>query len=142
MFAHPQCQCTNAGLGELALILAHSGGKLDAYVYFYLPAGEADTWAQSSLWHAAKAIPGVHVLEDRGAAVAKSFGVFTSGQTLLYSSGGQLQFKGGITAYRGHSGDNAGRSAIAALVRGETMTLLAAGPVVTPVFGCSLRGEQ
>src|SRR6185503_18823559 len=126
---------SRASLGELAILSAHNGGKLDAHVFFYLPAQETSTWAQTQLWRDATAIPGVHAIEDREAVVAKAFGSFTSGQTLLYDADGRLLFKGGITAFRGHSGDNAGRLAITAMLQGETMPSL---PVVTPVFGCSL----
>jgi len=139
MFAHPHCECSHASLGELAIIMAHAQGQVEADVFFYLPAGEASAWARTDLWQSASAIPGVRVFEDREAAVAQSFGAFTSGQTLLYDAGGRLVFKGGITGFRGHSGDNAGRSAVTALLQeppGEN-TL----PVMTPVLGCSLRGE-
>ena len=140
MFAHPQCQCSRATVGELAIVMAHAQGQLEADVFFYLPAREAGTWARTDLWRSASAIPGVRVHEDREAALAQTFGAFTSGQTLLYDAAGRLLFKGGITAFRGHSGDNAGRSAIAALLQGgapQRNTL----PVMTPVLGCSLRGE-
>jgi hypothetical protein len=143
MFVHPRCPCSTASVGELAIIMAHAQGRLDTDVFVYLPAREASTWAITDLWRSAAAIPGVRVFEDREASVAKSFGVFTSGQTLLYDTRGNLLFNGGITAFRGHSGDNAGRSAIMALLRGETPSqhTLPALPVVTPVLGCSLRGE-
>jgi hypothetical protein len=140
MFAHPQCECSRATIGELAILMARAHGQLEADVFFYLPKREAGTWARTDLWRSASAIPGVRVHEDREAAVAQSFGAFTSGQTLLYDARGRLLFKGGITGLRGHSGDNAGRSAITALLLGETprhYTL----PVMTPVLGCSLRGE-
>ena len=140
MFAHPQCPCTTASVGELAILMAQAGGKLDAQVFFYLPGYEATSWANTDLWRTASAIPGVRVFEDRRAAVAKSFGSFTSGQTLLYDPAGRLLFKGGITAYRGHSGDNAGRTLITALLRGE-IPARADLPLATPVFGCSLREE-
>jgi hypothetical protein len=140
MFVHPQCACTSASLGELAIILAHAQGKLDADLFFYLPASQPSTWAKTDLWLNAGAIPGVHVFLDRDAAMARSFGVFTSGQTLLYDSRGRLLFKGGITAFRGHSGDNAGRSAITALLHNESSSRNSP-PVETPVLGCSLRGE-
>jgi len=140
MFTHPQCQCTSASLGELAIIMAHAGGQLDAQVFFYLPAHEASTWARTDLWRTASSIPGVRVFEDHEAVVAKSFGTYTSGQTLLYDSKGRLLLKGCIKAYRGHSGDNEGRSVIIALLRGEAPAQTSL-PVVTPVFGCSLRGE-
>jgi hypothetical protein len=139
MFVHPQCPCSRASLGELAILMAHAGGKLDAKVFFYLPAAEPDSWAVTDLWQSAAAIPGVQVFADRRSAVAQNFGVFTSGQTLLYGSNGRLAFKGGITAYRGHSGDNAGRLAITELLYGADSARDL--PVTTPVFGCSLRGE-
>jgi hypothetical protein len=140
MFAHPQCECTRATLGELAILMAQANGQLDADVFFYLPAGEESPWAQTDLWKTASAIPGVRPFEDHDADMAKQFGVFTSGQALLYSSDGLLLFSGGITAFRGHSGDNAGRSTITALVRGELPPANRL-PVRTRVFGCSLRGE-
>ena len=140
MFTHPQCPCTNASLGELAIIMAHAGGQLDAQVFVYLPAHEASKWSRTDLWRSASTIPGVRVFEDPDAVVAKSFGTFTSGQTLLYDATGRLLFKGGITASRGHSGDNDGRRVISALLRGEAPAQISV-PIVTPVFGCSLRGE-
>jgi hypothetical protein len=140
MFVHPQCPCSKATLGELAIIFAHAQGKLGADLFFYLPADRPATWARTDLWTTASAIPGVHVFEDREAKMAQAFGAFTSGQTLLYDTGGRLLFNGGITAYRGHSGDNAGRSAITALLQDgpARQTML---PVTTPVLGCSLTGE-
>lgn len=140
MFAHPRCPCSRASLGELAIIMAHAKGQLDAAVFFYLPAHEASSWAKTDLWQSAADIPGVRVLEDPGAAAAQSFGAVTSGQTLLYGSSGRLLFKGGITAFRGHSGDNTGRDAVTAQL-GEGASRSDARLVLTPVFGCSLRGE-
>jgi hypothetical protein len=140
MFAHPQCGCSRASLGELAIIMAHGRGQVNASLFFYRPPAEPPEWARTDLWKTAKAIPGVRVFEDPGGSVAQSFGVFTSGQTLLYDSVGRLRFKGGITAFRGHSGDNVGRSAITALLHGDALPATAF-PVTTPAFGCSLRGE-
>ena len=140
MFLHPQCECSQATVGELAILMAHATGKVDADLFFYWPSSETSAWAKTDLWRKASAIPGVRVHDDREAAVAQTFGAYTSGQTLLYDPRGHLLFKGGITAFRGHSGDNAGRSAILALLQGGTPppnTL----PVLTPVLGCSLRGE-
>jgi hypothetical protein len=140
LFAHPQCECTGATLGELAILMAQANGQVDTDVFFYRARGEDSAWARTDLWQTASAIPGVHPYEDPDAAMAKQFGVFTSGQTLLYSSDGLLLFKGGITAFRGHSGDNAGRSAVTELIRG-TVSPINHSPVTTRVFGCSLRGE-
>jgi hypothetical protein len=139
MFAHPQCQCTRASLGELAIIMAHSASRASARVLVYQPSQEPIEWSRAELWHAASAIPGVQVAEDRDAEIAASFGVYTSGQTLLYDPAGRLVFHGGITAFRGHSGDNAGRSTITGLLQGAIAAPKV--PFTTRVFGCSLRGE-
>jgi hypothetical protein len=141
MFAHPRCGCSKASLGELAIIMAHAREKLDAYVFFYTPRSEASTWAHTDLWDDAKAIPGVRAAEDRENTVAQGFGAFTSGQTVVYDSGGRLIFKGGITASRGHSGDSYGRDAIIALVQGQTLRQTGM-PVSAPVFGCSWRNNN
>jgi hypothetical protein len=140
MFVHPQCACSSATVGELAIIMAHAPAPVDANVFFYSPASETSTWVRSDLWNSAGAIPGVRVHADSEGSIARNFGAFTSGQTLLYDAQGRLLFKGGITAFRGHSGDNAGRSAITMLLeRGNPGQ--SALPVMTPVLGCSLRGE-
>ncbi|HEY4363361.1 MAG TPA: hypothetical protein VGN17_20515 [Bryobacteraceae bacterium] len=140
MFAHPQCPCTSASVGELAIIMAHHSSGLDADVYFYAPKNKPEGWVKNDLWKMAAAIPGVRVFEDHEAAAAQSFGAFTSGQVLLYDSQGSLEFNGGITAFRGHSGDNAGRTVITSLLQ-DGAPRRNDLPVRTPVLGCSLRGE-
>lgn len=88
------------------------------------------------LWNMASRIPDVVLREDESGALARSFGVETSGHALLYASDGHLVFEGGITSARGHEGDSAGKSAILSAVLGG-----APAGASTPVFGCSLREE-
>ena len=133
MFAHPQCPCTRASVKELALLMARCQGRAAAYVLFFFPADSAEEWAQTDLWRSAAAIPGVQVLPDRAGDEARRFGAATSGLTLLYGADGSLLFGGGITAARGHEGDNEGRSAIAAILTGGDD-----GHRQTPAYGCSL----
>lgn len=140
MFAHPQCPCTAASLDEMAVFLAHAAGKVDVQVYFFKPSAEPDSWAKSDTWKTASAMPGVHAFIDPDAAMAQKFGAFTSGQTMLYDSQGQLLFKGGLTAFRGHSGDNTGLSLVTALVNGQRPSASDL-PLQTRVFGCTLQGE-
>src|SRR5882724_8252062 len=45
MFAHPQCPCTRATIGELAILMAHADGELEADVFFYRPADMDSSWA-------------------------------------------------------------------------------------------------
>ena len=133
MLAHPHCPCTRSSIGELALLMAQSQDRLTAYVLFLKPAGFADDWEKTDLWQSAASIPGVKPIIDDGGAEARRFNAATSGQTILYDVEGRLLFSGGITGSRGHSGDNAGRSAIVSLVNME-----AADRAETRVFGCPL----
>jgi hypothetical protein len=75
----------------------------------------------------------VTVIQDEDGLEARRFHATTSGHAIVYDARASLLFTGGITASRGHSGDNEGRSAIVSLLtegvaeRKETLT-----------FGCSL----
>lgn len=133
MLAHPHCPCTRASVGELAQIMAQVQGRVAAYVLFLKPEGSGTDWGNTDLWRSAAAIPGVTVLPDGDGGEARRFGVETSGHTLLFDTRGRLLFSGGITGSRGHSGDNAGRSAIVSLLNNQP-----AERAQTFVFGCSL----
>jgi hypothetical protein len=136
MFVHPQCPCTRASIGELNHFTARSGGKVAAQVWFFRPAGFSEQWTRSGLWQSADAIPGVATHEDPDGAQARQFGAQTSGYVLLYDTHGRLLFKGGITAGRGHAGDNPGEDALVSILAGETVRVRE-----TAVFGCSLLGD-
>lgn len=133
MLAHPRCPCTVASVGELAQIMARLQGKVAAYVLLVKPHTSGPGWEDTDLQRSAEAIPGVKVIFDPDGMEARRFGAETSGHTLLFGADGHLLFSGGITASRGHAGDNAGKSAIAALVNRQI-------PVRTRtlVFGCAL----
>lgn len=137
MLVHPHCPCTRATMGELASIMAHTQGRLTAYVLFLKPQGFSEDWEKTDLWQSAASIPGVNVMIDEGGAEARLFNSSTSGQTILYDAKGRALFSGGITGSRGHSGDNAGRSAIVSLVNTGT-----AEQAETKVFGCPLFDEN
>ncbi|MCP3098324.1 RedB protein [Myxococcus sp. K15C18031901] len=137
MLAHPHCPCTRASLGELEVLMAHAGGRLDAVVLFVAPPGTPRDWTRSPLWRSATAIPGVTVLEDVGGERARLFGAVTSGQSLLYDAAGRLRFQGGMTLARGHRGDNPGRSAVEALLREEAGGT--GGLSENAVYGCALE---
>jgi len=88
------------------------------------------------LWRNAAAIPKIAVQEDDNGDEARRFGAATSGYVVLYDMRGQLLFKGGITAGRGHAGDNAGADAIKSLLRGRSVDMNRA-----PAYGCSLANQ-
>jgi hypothetical protein len=137
VFAHPQCPCTAASIEELAHIVATAHGQVDTYVLFYAPELKSEEWVHGTLWQNASIIPGITAIDDREGVEARRFEVATSGQALLYDREGLLQFSGGITASRGHEGGNDGRDAIVSLALNGY-----ARRVTTPVFGCSLLGEN
>lgn len=134
MAAHPQCPCTRASVAELAQLMAHVQGKVQAYVLFYSPRDSGADWQNTDLRRTAAQIPGVTVLSDVDGAEAQRLGAETSGHTFLFDPSGRLLFNGGITASRGHSGDNAGESAIVSLIDNRT-----SARTKTFVFGCSLK---
>jgi hypothetical protein len=133
MFAHPKCPCTQASLGELAVLRARAGKGFEIVVVFLDPEDTAADWRNTANVEAAAQIPGVTIRFDKGGREAHLFGAATSGHTELYDAGGRLVFTGGITAARGHAGDNAGREAILGWSAGGY-----ARRSETPVFGCAL----
>jgi hypothetical protein len=133
MLAHPHCPCTRATMGELARLMTDAGGRVDAHVLFLKPGEMADGWERTDLWRRAESIPGVSVVSDLDGREAARFGATVSGQVVLYDPAGRLLFRGGITGARGHEGDNAGRSQLAALIRTGS-----AAARESRVFGCSL----
>src|SRR5258706_4228901 len=119
MFVHPKCPCSAASIEQLDRIMARAGDRLKAYVIKVIPQdAPADFAEDSRTIRAAAAIPGVSLLTDRGQAEALRFGAQTSGHVLLYAADGKLEFSGGITASRGHAGDNAACDALIALAGG------------------------
>jgi hypothetical protein len=137
IFAHPRCPCTRATIGELAVIMARCRDRVDARVLFYKPKGSAPDWEQTDTWRDAGRIPGVRVGVDPDGAEAARFSARTSGHALLYGPEGALLFSGGITASRGHAGDNPGRDSVVALVAGGDPQARE-----TSVFGCPLAASD
>lgn len=133
LFAHPQCPCTRASLGELAEVLARARRPIQTYVVFLKPLAFDAGWEKTALWESATRLPGAVAIRDDGGAEAQAFGAATSGQVLLYDGSGKLRFNGGITGSRGHAGDNAGRAALIALIGGAPADRSGAS-----VFGCPL----
>jgi hypothetical protein len=117
--------------------MATCDGKLTATVLILRPKGAPAGWERTDLWRSAAAIPNVLVMADEAGTECRRYGAATSGQTCLYAPDGRLLFSGGITESRGHSGDNAGRSAIVSLVRAPSDDPKSQ-PVRTPVYGCPL----
>ena len=133
MVVHPRCPCTRASIAELETLMTQARGRLNADVIFLKPSGFSDHWTRTSLWRSVVAIPGINAMVDDGRE-ARMFGAATSGQTMVYDRVRHLLFSGGITAARGHYGDNASESAIAALLERPASH----DSLKTAVYGCAL----
>jgi hypothetical protein len=133
MFIHPRCPCTRASISELAKIMAQVQEKVSAHVIFLKPENSGSDWNDTDLLRSAAQIPGVQVSMDVAGAEAGRFGAETSGYTLLFDGDGRRLFAGGITAARGHAGDNVGESSIVSLINNHM-----AKRARTHVFGCAL----
>jgi hypothetical protein len=118
---------------ELAEALARAQNKPKTYVVFLKPSSMPDGWEKTSLWDAAAKLPDTTIVRDEDGLEAERFGALTSGQTMVYDAQGVLRFSGGITGARAHEGDNAGRSAVVAL-----LNHLPNRNAATNVYGCSL----
>jgi hypothetical protein len=133
LMLHPHCPCSVATLNELTVFMSRASNHLNVDVFFVDPSRAPKDWVQGDLWRKASAMPGVHVVIDADGKAARAFGATTSGDTSLYSAGGELLFKGGITDSRGHEGDNPGLTAIVDLASGRQPQVRR-----TSVFGCPL----
>lgn len=138
MFAHPKCPCTRASVGELSRLMADCQGLVRAYVAIIEPPRVEDGWSDTVLRSTAEKIPGVQVIIDKDAELARTFHAETSGETFFYVNG-QLRFHGGITVSRGHRGENAGRSSIAQILHGSFEHANAKAVCQSPVYGCALH---
>ncbi len=132
-FVHPRCPCSRATLAELNVVMNRMRGRVTADVVFMRPSGVPANWTRTGSWRRAHEIPGATVLADTDGIEAQRFQARTSGQIVLYDRDGRLVFDGGITASRGHEGDNAGRRELLALLAGGT-----GDHATSRVFGCAL----
>lgn len=133
---HPQCSCSRATVAELERILEEEGDKVDTQVLFFESLSMDSAWVEDDLWDLVQDLSGVTVTRDTDGALIRQFGAFTSGQALLYAPEGQLLFKGGITAARGHEGDNKGKQALLSILRQQENE-----SKESFVFGCSILGD-
>jgi hypothetical protein len=135
LFAHPQCPCTRASLSELAAIVVRTEATVT--VVFHRPAGAPPAWRDAPLVQQARGLTRVRVVWDDTGRVRRAFGVQTSGHALVYDGRGRLQYSGGITAGRGHAGDNAGRTTALACLQSTEARISR-----LPVFGCPLAASE
>jgi hypothetical protein len=135
MFLHPRCACSRASVGELEKIYSRAPQAAEVCLYFYRPKDKPDSWTQTGLYETARR-NGWTVRIDEDGAMARRLGAETSGHVMIFDGTGSLRFSGGVTAARGHWGDN--ESAGTAL---KTLVEKPADVSNRPVFGCDIQGE-
>ena len=135
VFLHPHCPCSRATLDQLEAILVSNKQEFECRVLFVVPSeAEADPgWENGPLLERVASISGISIERDFGGTAAKRFAAATSGQVLFYGSDRSLAFSGGITAARGHLGENVGARAILNLLENKRSPSTTA-----PVYGCPL----
>ncbi|HSI82491.1 MAG: RedB protein [Candidatus Methylacidiphilales bacterium] len=131
---HPLCPCTAATLDELQQVLNSKLPPFHLRVLRMIPSSVPSEWKDKPVPDWLAAYPGVQVKEDTDAVISDAFGLTTSGHIAFYRADGTLAFKGGITASRGHRGENLGAETLRALLQGKTPPAEA-----TSVYGCSLK---
>ncbi len=138
LFLHPRCPCSRATLAELEGVVhdprVATGNPPQLVTVATIPPGATSAWTDSSLVKRAERLPGMELLWDEEGVEAARFGAVSSGTVMLFDQQGRKCFAGGITAARGHEGDNTGQDQLieALLHQGETNLR------TTPVFGCRL----
>lgn len=135
VFLHPHCSCSQATLHELDRVLASVAHKPDVHIFF-ADVREHDSIKTSALWQQAQLIDDAKISIDEN-DLAQQLSVHTSGGMLLYNMDGKLLFNGGITASRGHEGDNAGKAQLVNALKTSLDTSSQAA-----VFGCALSSPS
>jgi hypothetical protein len=134
MSVHPRCPCTRASAWELAQVLSRCRGRVEVYVLVFMPEQQDGSWGPGDYLRLLATMPGVHLVNDPGGALAARFGTVTSGSVELFAPDGRLLFHGGITSSRGHQGNNRGRQALLGLILAGSTPC----PKETPVYGCPI----
>lgn len=138
LFLHPKCPCTRASIRELERILTGQGltpqqrPKLIAVAT--LAPDAPDEWRHTDTITSALQLPNASIAWDVDGTESHRFGAVTSSTVMLYLPNGNRLFAGGITASRGHEGDNAGSDRVLDVLSQHDQT----PKVSTPAFGCRL----
>jgi hypothetical protein len=142
MALHPKCPCSHASLVELQWIVTrcqlaiHGRSELaevNCLILVFSPENADESWSEGPIVELAETVPNTRLVTDIEGSLAHELNICTSGGVVLYNSQGRPLFHGGITAARGHEGDNRGSEAVCNLILDNPTDV-----ETTPVFGCSL----
>jgi len=114
-------------------VLARGPAGTSITIAFYAPTSQPAGWGRAGLRERAESLPGVRIIDDIDGREASLFGAVNSGHTVVYGPDGKLWFHGGITASRGHEGDNLGADCVVAALNNRALAA-----TTTPTFGCEI----
>ncbi|HBJ36692.1 MAG TPA: hypothetical protein DDZ51_18435 [Planctomycetaceae bacterium] len=138
VFIHPECPCARATLAHLASII----DRASVVVSIVSMTPPVDREPKSDLAGCRQQLetlathPLVTRIDDIEDSITNRFGASTSGDCFLYSTNGNLMFRGGVTASRGHLGDNAGLQLVVDRINDPFKPYES-----FPVFGCPLTTQ-
>lgn len=136
MFLHPHCPCSRSTLAEAESLL-EADARADVIAVFVRPSGTDQGWERGTLWNRVQADSRITAVVDGKGTEARQFGAETSGFVCLFGPDGRRQFAGGITAGRGHVGENEGRTALSQWLKSGRSRASTA-----TVFGCPLFSQH
>jgi hypothetical protein len=138
LFLHPKCPCTRATIRELDRILTGHGltsQRLPKFIAVAsLPVAAPEDWHHTDTIMYALQLPNSSIVWDINGIESSRFGAVTSGTVMVYLPNGKRVFAGGVTASRGHEGDNTGSDLVLAALTEDDHVAKAS----TPAFGCRL----
>lgn len=137
VFAHPECPCTGATLENVDRLAAENGDRLEVRIVI-VPISDSAAGGSGRNVARARELTRAEIVRDDSGSIARSFGVATSGDALLFDPSGRLRFRGGLTDGRGHAGDGIGIASVRRWILGSGVDHV---PAETPVFGCPLFDE-
>lgn len=136
MFLHPKCVCSRASIDELKAAMQQAD-QYRGTLHFYITvpeSGSTEEWKKEPLVTQLKHWGHNSTIHfDPGGKHAEKHGALTSGHVVAHDSEGKLIFTGGITASRGHRGENPGRLALTTALEGIPHK------APSPVYGCGLQ---
>lgn len=136
-FVHPKCPCTRASLAELERLWvlrdAVANHSPQLIVVVTVPPGASSDWLTTRTVERASNLSGATLAIDPEGREAQRFGASTSGTVMWFDAAGECRYAGGLTASRGHEGDNLGRASLERLLCGATKPV---GSI--PALGCKL----
>ncbi|HMO15865.1 MAG TPA: hypothetical protein PKD64_17535 [Pirellulaceae bacterium] len=136
LFYHPHCTCTSATISELHDMMGHMASPIPVVAFAFVPESEEASWIETRATRSLRRLPRIEIQLDRLGNFAELLGVSTSGCILLIDREGNEQFRGGITAARGHIGPCISQSDLM-----RACAERASQRNEWPTFGCQLQSQ-